>query len=49
MANHRSIAWGIAQALAARGARLALAYQGERFQKALEELSAGFRDPVLVS
>jgi len=49
VANHRSIAWGIAQALAERGARLALAYQGERFQKALEELSGGFRDPVLVS
>src|SRR4030095_649673 len=49
VANHRSIAWGIAQALAARGARLALAYQGERFQKALEALSAGLENPVLVS
>jgi len=49
VANHRSIAWGIAEALAARGARLAFAYQGERFQKALEELTAGFKDPVLVA
>ena len=49
MANHRSIAWGIAEALHAQGARLALAYQGERFQKALEDLTRDFKDPVLVS
>jgi enoyl-[acyl-carrier protein] reductase I len=49
IANRRSIAWGIAQALAERGARLALAYQGDRFRGAIEELVAPYPDPVLVS
>lgn len=39
VANRRSIAWGIAQALARSGARLALAYQGERLRDKVEELS----------
>ena len=30
VANHRSIAWGIARELSARGARLVLTYQGEK-------------------
>jgi enoyl-[acyl-carrier protein] reductase I len=38
VANRRSIAWGIAQELAARGARLCLTYQGDRFRGNLEEL-----------
>ncbi len=33
VANDRSIAWGIAQALAAEGAELAFSYQGEAFGK----------------
>ena len=50
VANHRSIAWGIAQELASRGARLVLTYQGERFKGTLEKLVAesGWNDPLLV-
>jgi enoyl-[acyl-carrier protein] reductase I len=33
VANERSIAWGIAQSLAAHGAELAFTYQGETFKK----------------
>ena len=33
VANKRSIAWAIAQAAAAAGARLALTYQGERLEE----------------
>lgn len=40
VANKRSISWAIAQALAARGARLALTYQGERLQENVAELAA---------
>jgi enoyl-[acyl-carrier protein] reductase I len=39
VANHRSIAWAIAQALAAEGAQLAFAYQ-ERMEKYVRELAA---------
>jgi enoyl-[acyl-carrier protein] reductase I len=38
VANHRSIAWAIAQALAAEGAQLALAYQ-ERMEKYVRDLA----------
>jgi enoyl-[acyl-carrier protein] reductase I len=38
VANRRSIAWGIAQALARAGARLAFTYQGERLRDKVEEL-----------
>ncbi|MBX5449951.1 enoyl-ACP reductase FabI [Thermogemmatispora sp.] len=38
VANHRSIAWAIAQALANEGARLALTYQ-ERMEKFVRELA----------
>ncbi len=50
VANHRSLAWGIARELAARGARLALAYQGERFRGTLEKLAAEaqLEDPLLI-
>jgi enoyl-[acyl-carrier protein] reductase I len=50
VANHRSIAWGIAQELSARGARLCLTYQGDRFKGTLEKLTseAGFKDPLLL-
>lgn len=33
VANDRSIAWGIAQAVAAQGAQLAFTYQGEPLAK----------------
>ncbi|MBV9230674.1 MAG: enoyl-ACP reductase [Chloroflexi bacterium] len=39
VANHRSIAWAIAQALAAEGAQLALTYQ-ERMEKYVRDLGA---------
>ena len=41
VANKRSIAWAIAQALAAGGARLAFTYQGERIEQTVRELAAG--------
>ena len=40
VANKRSIAWAIAQVLAAGGARLAFTYQGERIEKGVRELAA---------
>lgn len=41
VANHRSIAWAISQALAAEGAQLALTYQ-ERMEKDVRKLAANF-------
>lgn len=40
VANERSIAWGIARAMAEAGAELAFTYQGEAFGKRLEPLAA---------
>ena len=40
VANERSIAWGIARALANEGAELAFTYQGEAFEKRLMPLAA---------
>ncbi|MCC6864078.1 MAG: SDR family oxidoreductase [Rhodobacteraceae bacterium] len=40
VANERSIAWGIARAMAAEGANLAFSYQGESFGKRLQPLAA---------
>jgi len=40
VANKRSIAWAIAQALAREGMRLAFTYQGERLKESVEELTA---------
>jgi enoyl-[acyl-carrier protein] reductase I len=40
VANKRSIAWAIAQALHAAGAELVLTYQGERLKENVEELAA---------
>jgi enoyl-[acyl-carrier protein] reductase I len=47
VANRRSIAWAIAQALAGAGARLAFTYQGERIESGVREL-AGTLDGSLV-
>jgi enoyl-[acyl-carrier protein] reductase I len=47
VANKRSISWAIAQAVASRGARLALTYQG-RFEEHVNELSQGLEHPPLV-
>lgn len=40
VANRRSIAWAIAEAWAAAGARLIFSYQGERLKESVEELAA---------
>jgi enoyl-[acyl-carrier protein] reductase I len=40
VANKRSIAWAIAQRLAAGGAQLAFTYQGERIEKGVRDLAA---------
>jgi len=39
VANKRSIAWAIAQALAREGAELAFTYQGDRLKESVEELA----------
>ncbi|MCX6024249.1 MAG: enoyl-ACP reductase [Chloroflexi bacterium] len=41
VANHRSIAWAIAQECAAQGAELIIAYQNERLEKGVRDLIAG--------
>ena len=48
VANDRSIAWGIARALAAEGAELAFTYQGEAFGKRVEPLAASVGSDLLV-
>jgi enoyl-[acyl-carrier protein] reductase I len=48
VANKRSIAWGIAQAVAGAGARLALTYQGERLEENVRDLAASLEDPLIL-
>jgi len=49
VANHNSIAWGIAQALHREGAELAFSYHGEAFGKRVEPLAASLaQDPLLI-
>jgi enoyl-[acyl-carrier protein] reductase I len=48
VANKRSIAWAIAQALEAKGARLAVTYQGERLEENVRELTASLTDPLIM-
>jgi enoyl-[acyl-carrier protein] reductase I len=48
VANKRSIAWGIANAVTKAGARLVLTYQSERLGENVTELAAGLKDPVLI-
>lgn len=48
VANDHSIAWGIAQALAAEGAELAFSYQGEAFGKRVEPLAASLGSSLMV-
>ena len=47
VANERSIAWGIAKALAEAGAELAFSYQGEAFGKRLEPLAGSVGSKLL--
>lgn len=48
VANERSIAWGIAKALADEGAELAFSYQGEAFGKRVEPLAASVGSDFMV-
>ena len=48
VANDRSIAWGIARAMAEAGAELAFSYQGEAFGKRVEPLAASVGSDVLL-
>ena len=47
VANERSVAWGIAKALAEAGAELAFSYQGEAFGKRLEPLAGSVGSKLL--
>ena len=46
VANKRSIAWGISQALANHGAQLAFTYQGERLKDNVEQLASTLPRPA---
>ncbi len=48
VANDRSIAWGIARAMAEAGAELAFSYQGEAFGKRLEPLAQSVGSDFMV-
>ncbi|HLQ18053.1 MAG TPA: enoyl-ACP reductase [Tabrizicola sp.] len=48
VANDRSIAWGIASALAAEGAELAFSYQGDAFGKRVQPLAASVGSDFLI-
>src|SRR5207244_1973959 len=48
VANKRSIAWAIAQALSREGMQLAFTYQGERLKESVEELTTKMGGSVLL-
>ncbi len=48
VANDRSIAWGIAQALSAHGAALAFTYQGEALEKRVRPLAQSVNAPLVL-
>jgi enoyl-[acyl-carrier protein] reductase I len=48
VANERSIAWGIAKAMAEEGAELAFTYQGDAFGKRVQPLAASVGSEILV-
>ncbi|HEX2453068.1 MAG TPA: enoyl-ACP reductase [Vicinamibacterales bacterium] len=48
VANKRSIAWAIAKAASAAGARLAVTYQGERLEENVRELAADLANPLIL-
>src|SRR5437763_7896496 len=45
VANRRSIAWAIAQALAREGAELAFTFQGERIEQGVRDLATSLNTP----
>jgi enoyl-[acyl-carrier protein] reductase I len=48
LANDRSLAWGIARALAQHGAELAFSYQGEALEKRVRPLAAELGSDLLI-
>jgi enoyl-[acyl-carrier protein] reductase I len=48
VANRRSIAWAIAQALAREGAELAFTFQGERIEQGVRDLAATVQSPLVL-
>lgn len=49
LANDKSIAWGIAQALNAQGAQIAISYQNEALEKRVQPLAAQLdKEPLLI-
>jgi enoyl-[acyl-carrier protein] reductase I len=48
VANRRSIAWAIAQALASEGAELAFTFQGERLEQGVRDLAATVNSPLVL-
>jgi len=48
VANKRSIAWSIAEALHREGARLAFNYQGERLEENVRSLAAGLQGSIVL-
>ena len=48
VANKRSIAWAIAQALSREGMRLAFTYQGERLKESVQDLTTKMDGSVLL-
>lgn len=48
LANDKSIAWGIAQALNAHGAQIAISYQNEMLEKRVRPLAEQLNNPLLI-
>ena len=48
LANDRSLAWGIAQALGVQGAELAFSYQGEALEKRVRPLAEELGSDLLI-
>ena len=48
VANHKSIAWGIAQAAAKHGAEIAFSYQMEEFRKRLGPLANSIGSNIMI-
>ena len=48
LANDKSMAWGIARAVAAQGAELAFSYQGEALKKRVEPLAAQLGSDIVL-
>ena len=49
VANQRSLAWAIAEALGSAGCRLAFTYQGERLQKNVSKLAQKYPDAAVMA